>query len=383
MSCLEQAPPGAPDFGRSPDQGAAHPPTADLFAGILGVVKARGFADTAALTATYFAFFTWFSAFLPCAPYLLITGAGPEARLLLELLECVVRHPLPLFELTRGGFLSIDMNSEPTLLIVQEDITDSLWKLLRASNHRNAQISGANGTRKIYCAKAIYLADESTRVRSDHSLLQINLSPLRGRLPILEAEEKKELSAEFQAKMQSYRQRNFVQVRDSQFDLPEFSSPIRILARVLGAPIVAAPELQGALGTLLRDYEESIRAAPWVDPRCVVIEAVLLRSHDGQTERVHVGEITSTANVILKVRGEAVQLEAKEVGGILRQLGLSPMRDRKGFAIRLNESIRRHIHQLASRFAVATVQEGTVLCAHCAEFVPFEPRNEGRVASME
>jgi hypothetical protein len=120
-----------------------------------------------------------------------------------------------------------------------------------------------------------------------------------------------------------------------------------------------------------------------VDPRCVVIEAVLLRSHDDQTERVHVGEITRIASVILKVRGEAVQLEAKEVGAILRQLGLSPMRDRKGFAVRLNESIRHHIHQLASRFAVATVQEGTVLCAHCAEFVPFEPRNEGRVASME
>jgi hypothetical protein len=378
MSCL---PPGAPDG--LPDERAAQLPTAELFAGILGVVKARGFVDTAALTATYFAFFTWFSAFLPWAPCLLVTGAGPEARLLLELLECVVRHPLPLFELTRGGFLSIDMNSEPTLLIVQEDITDSLWKLLRASNHRNAQISGANGTRKIYCAKAIYLADESIGVRSDHGLLQINLSPFRGQLPILEADEKRELSAEFQAKMQSYRQRNFVQVRDSRFDLPEFSSPIRILARVLGAPIVAAPELQGALGTLLREYEESIRVAPWVDPRCVVIEAVLLRSHDDQTERVHVGEITRTANVILKVRGETVQLEAKEVGGILRQLGLSPLRDRKGFAIRLNESIRRHIHQLASRFAVATIQEGTVLCAHCAEFVPFEPRNEGRVASME
>jgi hypothetical protein len=185
MSCV---PPGA---DRLPDERAAQRPTAELFAEILGAFKGRGFPDTAALTATYFAFFTWFSALLPCAPCHLITGAGPEARLLLELLECVVRHPLPLFELTRGGFLSIDMNSEPTLLIAQEDITDSLWKLLRASNHRNAQISGANGTRKIYCAKAIYLADESIGVRSDHSLLQINLSPLRGRLPILGADEKR------------------------------------------------------------------------------------------------------------------------------------------------------------------------------------------------
>jgi len=142
------------------------PSTSELFTGILAVFKARGFHESAALCATYFAFSTWFSALLPAAPCLLISGTGPEARLLVDLLECVVRNPLSLFELTRGGFLTIDMNSEPTLLIVQEDITDSLWKLLRASNHRNAQISGANGTRKIYCAKAIYLADESIGVRS-------------------------------------------------------------------------------------------------------------------------------------------------------------------------------------------------------------------------
>ena len=240
--------------------------------------------------------------------------------------------------------------------------------------------AGANGTRKIYCAKAIYLADESIGVRSDHGLLQINLSPLRGRLPILEADEKRELSAEFQAKCNHYNLTEPDQVRDSQFDLPEFSSPMRILARVLGAPIVVATELQGALGTLLRDYEKSIRAAPWVDG-CVVIEAVLLRSHDDQTERPCRRNHTRRQRDPDARRGCAIGSE--EVGGVLRQLGLSPMRDPQGIRNSLERKHSPPIHQLASRLALATVQEGTVLCAHRAEFVPLQPRNEGRVASME
>src|ERR1700751_78904 len=157
MSCPEPASPTTPVFGQATGESAGHPPTADLFAGILDIFISRGFPEQVALSATYFAFSTWFSALLPGAPYLRITGAGPEARLLLELLECVVRNPLPLLGLTARGFLSFDMNSEPTLLIDQEVIDNSLWTLLRASNSRNAHVSTNNGMRKIYCAKAIYL----------------------------------------------------------------------------------------------------------------------------------------------------------------------------------------------------------------------------------
>jgi hypothetical protein len=127
---------------------------------------------------------------------------------------------------------------------------------------------------------------------------------------------------------------------------------------------------------LLCVYQDAIRAEVWSNPRCVVIEAVLLRCHDGKSERIYVGAITRTTNAILKGRGEIKQLGPKEVGGILRQLGLSPTRDRNGFAIRLDEGIRRVIHQLAGRFAVAAVQEGAMECAHCVEF--FSPSEHGR-----
>ena len=373
----------APDYSPAPVDGGAHTLTVELFKGILNTFTVRGFSEKSALPVAYFALSTWFSACLPEAPCLLITGPGPEARLLLELLGCVVFNPLPLFELSRADFLSLNAALEPTMLLVQECMIDSFWQLMLSSNYRNAQVPGANGMHKIYCAKAIYLGPESAYADSDRNLLRIDLAPLRGCSPILEENEKKALSAEFQARIQTYRQLNFIQVRESRFDLPGLGSAIRILARVLGAPIVSAPEVQAALGHMLREYQQVIQESLWCDPKCIVIEAILFCSHQAEMERVHVGEITRVANTIRKGRGESMQLGPKEVGAIVRKLGLSATRDRKGFAIRLDESIRRNIHELASRFAVASAQEGAALCAHCAEFLRFEPGNEGLRASME
>lgn len=158
----------------------SHPSAVELFTSILSIFTARGFSEKCALAVTYFAIATWFSDCLPEAPCLLISGPSPEARLLLELLACVVFHPQPLFEVTRAGFLALDMTLEPTLLIAQEDITASLWNLIRASNYRNGQISGARGIQKIYCAKAMHFGTELTIAGSDRSLLRVDLTPLRG-----------------------------------------------------------------------------------------------------------------------------------------------------------------------------------------------------------
>jgi hypothetical protein len=373
----------APDTCQESIGCAPHPSARELFTSLLKIFTARGFSEKCALAVTYFAIATWFSDCLPEAPCLLITGPSPEARLLLEMLECVVFHPQPLFELTGAGFLALDMNLEPTLLIVQEGISASLWHLIRASNYRNAQISGAKGIQKIYCAKAIYLGAESAVAGSDRSLLRVDLSPLRRGLPVLEADQKAKLIAKFQPKMQAYRQRNWIQARDARFDLPELSSAIRILALVLGAPIVSAPELQAALGPLLREYQEALCEGLWCDPKCVVIEAALFYSHDTQLERVHVKKIADMANLILKGRGESWQLEAKAVGAILRQFGLSPKRDAKGFSVRLEDGARRLIHQVASRLQVAAAQQGAMSCVHCVEFFRHEPVADEQLASTE
>jgi hypothetical protein len=151
----------------------------------------------------------------------------------------------------------------------------------------------------------------------------------------------------------------------SEFDLPGFVSPIRVLSRVLGAPIVDAPELQASIASLLQNRQEEATADCWVDLRCVAIEAGLHHCHQGTEDRIHVGELTRTVGVILQGRGETEAVEPREIGAILRSLGLTPKRDSRGFAISLSDATRRRIHELAREYQVAAVREGLAACTHC------------------
>jgi hypothetical protein len=356
----------APTRRTPSDLAQGHKSTIGLFTAIRDVFRFHGLAEGPALLATHFVFSTWFADCLPFAPWLIVTGPRPEGHLLLDLLECVVRTPLPLVELTRSSFLRLP-KLKPTLLIDQEGITRSNWKLLRASNYPNAQMSSKDGPRKIYCAKAIYCGNEEGDHSFDDSVLRIELSPSRGRLPLLDEKDKRAISKDLQPKLRAYRRRNLATVRASNFDVPEFTSAIRILSRVLGAPIVDAPELQVGLRLELQKYQEDIQARSWSDPRFVVIEALLVHCHRGQA-KVHVGEVANTANLIRTGRGEGTDVEAREIGAILRRHGLSPKRDSEGFAIPLDNAMHRHIHDLGRRFGLISV-ELAARCSSCRKIL--------------
>jgi hypothetical protein len=188
-----------PDFAQGPASVCPRESTVNLFTAIRELLTDRGLPEVPARLITCFVFATWFHDSLPAAPCLLITGPRPEGHFVLELLACLVRNPFPIFELTRGGFLNLDMKAEYTLLIHQERITTSAWNLLRASNHRNAQISSRHGLRKIYCAKAIYCGIEAGGDGDD--MVRIDLPPSRGPLPILNAKDKQAIAEELQPKM--------------------------------------------------------------------------------------------------------------------------------------------------------------------------------------
>jgi hypothetical protein len=376
MAAQEPASHYPPDFPRRPIGGCGQvESTVELFKAVCETLTDRDLPEKVALLTTYFCFSAWFPDCLPVAPCLLITAPRPEARFLLEFLACLVCHPLLLGRVTPEGLLSLPMDPRPTLLIDHERVSSSTWNLLRASNYPDTYVPSRGGLRNIYCAKAIYRGSEAADDNLDDSALRINLPPSRGRFPVLDAKDKRAIAEELQPKMLAYRHRNFAAVRDSHFDLPEFSSGIRILARVLGAPIIGAPELQADLAPLLREYYDETQVAQWLNPRCVLIEAALYYCHGGNGKTVYVGQVTRAANAILKGRGETIQLEAKQVGGILRRLGLIPNRNKRGFAIQLNDTACRHIHQLANSFDVTG--EAALTCPHCAGRVAGEKGTQG------
>ena len=341
--------------------------TDQLFTAVRDLLTNHGLPEEVALRATYSVFPMWFPECVPAAPCLSIAGPRPEARLLLQLLACLCRHPLPLAEVSREGLCSLFKHLHPTLFIDSEHLTPSILRLLAASNDRKAYVPWKGSLVDVYCGKVVYRGDLLANGLFGDATLEVNLAPSRGRLPILDATTLQRIATAFQPHFLAYRLRNIAKVRHSQFDLAAFASPIRILARVLGASLVDAPELQAGLGPLLEAQQDKIRTERWLDLRCVCLEGLLFYCHSGQGDLVYVGELTRTANAILQSRGRTVPLEPRATGPVLRSFGLYPKRDKKGWAIRFTDDVCRRIHRLARDYGVAAMEERMALCAHCAE----------------
>ena len=194
-------------------------------------------------------------------------------------------------------------------------------------------------------------------------MVRISLTTIQRNLRILDAKSQEEIARKFQPKLLNYRTRNIDNVRESSCDFPWLASGVRILARILGACITDSPELQADLAPVFERQQDAIREQNWLDSRCVAIEVGLAFCHSVQKDRrVHVKEFADDANTIMKCRGDTKTLEPKEMGNILRSLGFSPKRDKRGYAIRLRDDVRRQFHKLAYEFDVAAVVDGKPRC---------------------
>ena len=357
--------------------------TTRLFAAIQQLFTSHGFLEAVAAAATYFIFATWFIGASPIAPALFITGSRLEASLLLQLLGCLVRRPLPLAEVTRHGLCSLPMKLLPTLLISADQIRPAAMGLLRTSSRRNAFFPLRDGLVDFFCAKAVYSGDIADNDFLGEGALHVNVAPFRGPLPLLEEEYAKEVTKKFQSQLLAYRCRYILDVRESKFDVPELTPGTRMLARVFGAPIVDASALQAGLTRLLQDHEENKLELLWTDLRCVVLEAALHHCHKEPGERVQVGSITKTVNAILKGRGEAKEREAREIGFHLKGLGLIAKRKGPGWGILLDSAVCRHIHGLAHGFGLLAMRKGEARCQQCHSTVNGIKARNGRASESE
>jgi hypothetical protein len=367
---------------RFPERCADFGSTTHLFGSTQKLFARYGFPEEVGLAATYFSFATWFVEASPVAPCLLITGPRLEALLLLELLGCLVRHPLPLAEFTRHALCSLPMNLQPTLL-VNGKLGGAELELLRSSSYRNAFVVFKNRLINIFSAKAMFFGGNADGSVLGASALHVDLSPSGGcALPILEEKVCRELTREFQSKFLAYRCDHFLEVLGSRFDLPEFTSATRVLARILGAPIVDAPVLQAGLKRMLQDCEHEQSESLGTDLRRVVLEAVLHHCHVDCGRRVQVGEFTRTVNGILQGRGSVAKREAREVGPVLRSLGLIAKRNSAGLAILLDTAVSRRIHRLAAGFGLLVRPRGE-RCQLCQSLVHQENARNGSASEGE
>jgi hypothetical protein len=341
--------------------------TVDIFGEICNFFLCYGVSEDAARASTYFVFASWFPETLPLAPCLKLSGTEAEARFLLQLLTCVVRHALPLAEFNLAIFHCLPMHLQPTMLIGH--VHPSMWRLFSASNHPQTYVPNKYGLTDLYCAKAAYAGSNSCG-GDDDSILNIECVLQDGKLPVINRAVLGKKAAYFQPKLLDYRLKHIAHVQNADFDATALPIPLRMLARTLGSCIVDAPELRADIVCLLEKQEELVSANRSFDSICVTIEAMFAHCHrENGIIRVGVNEIAKTATAILADRGEADVLESKKTGRHLRDLGFRAKRDSKGFAIHLRPELRRRIHRLARDHRVGDLEQPVPGCPDCVDLV--------------
>ncbi len=346
---------------RLPGRPLPYGSTAELFNAIYQLVTISSSLtnDHAALLA-YFGLSSWFPDCLTTSPCLLFRGSSSaEATALLRILSWVCRHSLLLTD--AGGAISAKLR--PTRLICQGD--RHIDRLLAAFRARGFATSCNGSFNDMAGATAIYLAERELKSSLADTCLSIPVNP-GGRL-LSACDEQRMSSAvdELQAKLLFYRLRNIRKVGASDFDVPEFSGPLRELARTLGACLIDAPELTNRLVDLLRPVDAAIKVEGVSRWDSVVLEALLACCHEGWKE-VHVGQVTELVNGILSRQSEPLALKPREVGGRLKCLGFRTIRlDSAGRGMYLLAPECKRVHQLALSFRLPSLAEGLPGCEHC------------------
>ena len=327
-----------------------------------------GLPKESVLKLTYFAFAIQFAE--NCGIWPLASVVAPDtagSSLLLRMLHCVYA-PLQIGEISLNALLTLPQSLRPRLLLIDQLATSrELERVLRIMSRRDSPIIHKGEFRDVSIPTLVCTAEPLREQWILDQALQVTLTPTRGPLPNFDPHTLNESARKLRGKLSLYRERNLEKVRNSHFDAPKLSSPMREIAIMLGSSIADDPSLQGLVPMLLQPQDDDVRIRRTDSFEAVVNEAALFLAHEAKRGQARVGEIATIANGILRNRGESLQLDPRAVGNYLRASGLFTLRlGRAGRGIRFTNEIREKIHQLARAYDVRSTQ-GDVRCEFCAE----------------
>ncbi len=328
-----------------------------------------GLPTDSVLKLTYFLFAIQFPECCDIWPFAEVVAPDTVgSTLLLRMLASVCISPLRIGEVSLNAILTLPPSPRPTLLLIDQLASSrELERVLRIMSRPGSLILRNGEFHDVSIPTLVCTAEPLRDRRILDQAIQIMLTPIRGALPKLDPQSLNESARKLRGKLLRYREMNLAKVRDSHFDAPQFTSPVREIACMLGNSIADDPSLQRCVLMILEPQDRDARTSRTDSIEAVVIEAALFLSHEVKRGQARVGEITTIANGIFKGRGENIELSPREVGNHLRALGIFSERlGRAGRGIRFTNEIRRRIHELARAFDVRSIPKDTS-CEFCAE----------------
>jgi hypothetical protein len=309
---------------------------------------------------------SWFSDCTTIPVRLSIVGPrSSRGSQLFRLLSCLYRRPLVLGEMSVAGLYSLPMELCPSLFIERYEYSRQLDKVLHALDVQDAYVPRKGRLVTLTSARVVCSEEPLNDGAFGGRGIDIPVTLAHQSLPILDRPAQQQIADEFQPKLLMYRLKNYSRVASSKYDEPDFLSPVRELARCLGACVPDEPQLLRDIGSLLRERNEELLTDRATDLNSIIVEAMLRFCHEKKREFARVGEITNAVNGILERSGELLELNPRAIGYKLRALGLTTKRlDAASRGMFLVRATRLRIHKLARDYTLLASQ-GEQGCEHC------------------
>jgi hypothetical protein len=353
-----------------------------LFDALNSVFLEAGFAPDVSESCCFFVLGSWVAEMLPESMCLPITGARAEGLHLLQILACLVRRPLPpLLAPSITALASLLPNGlAPALLINAETLPPQKLNYWLVAGGKSSNVIVRGRLIDLCKTRAIFIGESFDAMPLEQPLLIVNVEPSSGPLPIIGPDAQAKLTSKFQPQLLEYRRRNLNKIPESMVNLVRVPTAIKILASILNAAIVGVPELQARFDGVLARARHIHAQQLWLDPRGVVVEAALARSHEPNRTEIRVGELTDDVIALLRNRGQKRDIEPRKTGAILTKIGISRERLRDGFTLEFDEETRKKLHRLARVYGIPVTEQGAAKCPECLAAITDEGPSGGDVA---
>lgn len=336
---------------RFPTHAAPYGSDRELLDDICALIKQfTGLAHNHAALAARAVLASWLVDLIPTPVSLALVGPdSPRGSQLFRLLGCLYRRALVLGEVTLAGISSLPMGLFPALFIDGSPSSDpKLHKLLQASRGYDSYVPRGGRLINLCGGKVIRTEDRFTSNGLGGEFVEISVGPAGSSLAILDRHTEQQIGDEFQPKLLMFRLNNYKQAKASDFDVPQFTPPLRDVARSLGASVPREPKLQAGIIPLLEDQNDRLESELPTDLRAIVVEAMLELCHRTAKHSIYVSDVADAANKILEQRGEPLVMTDKAVGTKMGSLGFAASRlDSAGRGIQLMKAVRQRIHNVA------------------------------------
>jgi hypothetical protein len=306
---------------------------------------------------------------MPIAPALLIVGPDVDrGDQFMNVLHCLCRHALPLTGVSPASFRSLPSGGRFTFLITQPTLSYSLQNLFDDASKRDQKIPSRGGLLDLFGVQIFrsesFLENDCWPYRS----IKIPMIHTGQAIPPFDQETQERIASEFQAKLLDFRRTKLTAARSLTFDASKFNATLRNLARSLATATPDDRDLQAEIFDLLRDQNEDLRSARWIDPSVIAVEALLVACNESPGEMMYVAELSRLAEATLRGRGEEATIDPGVFGKRLKLLGfVTEPRDARGVQLQLTDKVRNHALALARELGAPESENGRAGSAHVAD----------------